>query len=77
MFTYQLLPVVVIKNPSDFVGQYIGHSEANTKAILASTIGKVLVIDEVRALSYDVSNATSPVCILRHICFTAEGRVDQ
>ncbi|KAI0309712.1 P-loop containing nucleoside triphosphate hydrolase protein, partial [Amylostereum chailletii] len=37
---------VVVKNPSDFMGQYIGHSEANTKAILASTVGKVLVIDE-------------------------------
>ncbi|KAI0310251.1 P-loop containing nucleoside triphosphate hydrolase protein [Amylostereum chailletii] len=37
---------VVVKNPSDFMGQYIGQSEANTKAILASTIGKVLVIDE-------------------------------
>ncbi|KAJ7035057.1 AAA domain-containing protein [Mycena alexandri] len=37
---------VVLKNPSDFVGAYIGHSEKNTKAILATTIGKVLVIDE-------------------------------
>ncbi|RPA83460.1 P-loop containing nucleoside triphosphate hydrolase protein [Ascobolus immersus RN42] len=41
---------VVIKNPSDFVGAYIGHSEANTKGILESTIGKVLVIDEAYAL---------------------------
>ncbi|KAF7330535.1 NFX1-type zinc finger-containing protein 1 [Mycena venus] len=37
---------VVVKNPSDFVGAYLGHSEKNTKAILATTIGKVLVIDE-------------------------------
>ncbi|KAL8791513.1 MAG: hypothetical protein Q9213_000130 [Squamulea squamosa] len=37
---------VVTKNPSDFVGQYIGQSESNTKAILASTVGKVLIIDE-------------------------------
>ncbi|KAG1804050.1 P-loop containing nucleoside triphosphate hydrolase protein [Suillus subaureus] len=37
---------VVIKNPSDFVGAYLGHSEKNTKAILDSTVGKVLVIDE-------------------------------
>ncbi|KZP30812.1 P-loop containing nucleoside triphosphate hydrolase protein [Athelia psychrophila] len=37
---------VVVKNPSDFVGQYIGQSEANTRAILASTIGKILLIDE-------------------------------
>jgi hypothetical protein len=42
---YMLL--VVVKNPADFVGSYIGHSEANTKAILASTVGKVLIIDEV------------------------------
>ncbi|KAI0030555.1 P-loop containing nucleoside triphosphate hydrolase protein [Vararia minispora EC-137] len=37
---------VVVKNPSDFKGQYIGQSEANTKGILKSTLGKVLVIDE-------------------------------
>ncbi|KAL4068441.1 P-loop containing nucleoside triphosphate hydrolase protein [Scleroderma yunnanense] len=37
---------VVVKNPSDFVGAYLGHSERNTKAILTSTVGKVLVIDE-------------------------------
>ncbi|KAG0697526.1 P-loop containing nucleoside triphosphate hydrolase protein [Suillus ampliporus] len=37
---------VVVKNPSDFVGQHLGHSEQNTKAILESTVGKVLVIDE-------------------------------
>lgn len=37
----------MVKNPSDFVGQHLGHSEKNTKAILESTVGKVLVIDEV------------------------------
>ncbi|KDR65734.1 hypothetical protein GALMADRAFT_106825 [Galerina marginata CBS 339.88] len=37
---------VVVKNPSDFVGAVIGASEANTKAILANTVGKVLIIDE-------------------------------
>ncbi|KAI5994807.1 P-loop containing nucleoside triphosphate hydrolase protein [Pisolithus albus] len=37
---------VVVKNPADFVGAYLGHSEKNTKAILSSTMGKVLVIDE-------------------------------
>lgn len=36
----------MIKNPSDFVGNVIGASEANTKAILATTVGKVLIIDE-------------------------------
>ncbi|KAH7908721.1 P-loop containing nucleoside triphosphate hydrolase protein [Hygrophoropsis aurantiaca] len=37
---------VVVKNPADFVGAHLGASEKNTKAILASTVGKVLVIDE-------------------------------
>ncbi|KAJ6576430.1 hypothetical protein DFH09DRAFT_1149320 [Mycena vulgaris] len=38
--------VLILKNPSDFIGAHLGHSEKNTKAILATTIGKVLVIDE-------------------------------
>ncbi|KAK7025285.1 P-loop containing nucleoside triphosphate hydrolase protein [Favolaschia claudopus] len=37
---------VVAKNPADFVGDVLGASETKTKAILASTVGKVLVIDE-------------------------------
>ncbi|KAF2095349.1 P-loop containing nucleoside triphosphate hydrolase protein [Rhizodiscina lignyota] len=37
---------VIVKNPADFVGNVLGQSEANTKAILAATVGKVLVIDE-------------------------------
>ncbi len=37
---------VVVKNPSDFIGNVIGQSESNTKAILATTVGKVLIIDE-------------------------------
>lgn len=37
---------VVVKNPSDFIGNVIGQSEANTKAILATSVGKVLIIDE-------------------------------
>jgi hypothetical protein len=36
---------VVVKTPADFVGSVLGGSEANTKAILASTVGKVLIID--------------------------------
>ncbi|KAI6120180.1 P-loop containing nucleoside triphosphate hydrolase protein [Pisolithus croceorrhizus] len=32
---------VVVKNPADFVGGYLGHSEKNTKAILSSTMGKI------------------------------------
>lgn len=42
---------VVVKNPADFVGNVIGGSEANTKAILASTVGKVLIIDEAYMLA--------------------------
>lgn len=38
---------VVVKNPADFVGSALGESEKNTKAILDTTVGKVLVIDEV------------------------------
>lgn len=37
---------MVIKNPADFVGNVLGQSESNTKAILATTLGKVLIIDE-------------------------------
>lgn len=38
---------VVVKNPADFVGAYLGQSESQTKGILSTTVGKVLVIDEV------------------------------
>lgn len=41
---------VVVKNPADFVGSHLGQSEAQTKGILASTVGKVLVIDEAYGL---------------------------
>ncbi|KAM3466603.1 hypothetical protein NHJ6243_000658 [Beauveria neobassiana] len=43
---------VVVKNPSDFVGAVLGESEKLTNGILASTVGKVLVIDEAYGL-YD------------------------
>lgn len=45
------METVVVKNPSDFVGSVLGESEKNTKGILASTLGKVLVIDEAYGLS--------------------------
>ncbi|OJK04769.1 hypothetical protein ASPACDRAFT_56208 [Aspergillus aculeatus ATCC 16872] len=41
---------VIVKNPADFIGSVIGGSEQNTKGILASTMGKVLVIDEAYGL---------------------------
>ncbi|KAM0466766.1 hypothetical protein ACHAPV_000273 [Trichoderma viride] len=37
---------VVTKNPSDFIGEAVGKSEAQTKSILSATVGKVLIIDE-------------------------------
>ncbi|KAG4427433.1 hypothetical protein IFR05_017084, partial [Cadophora sp. M221] len=37
---------VLVRNPSDLLGIYIGDSEANTKAALNAAIGNVLVIDE-------------------------------
>ncbi|KAI3397370.1 hypothetical protein diail_10820 [Diaporthe ilicicola] len=42
---------VVVKNPADFIGEYLGESENITKRILASSRGKVLIIDEAYALS--------------------------
>lgn len=47
---------VVVKNPSDFVGAALGESEKLTKGILASTLGKVLVIDEAYGLYGGNSN---------------------
>ncbi|XMA20285.1 hypothetical protein WAI453_013076 [Rhynchosporium graminicola] len=41
---------VVVKNPSDFVGNVLGASESTTKGILTSTVGKVLLIDEAYGL---------------------------
>ncbi|KAI1339484.1 P-loop containing nucleoside triphosphate hydrolase protein [Xylariaceae sp. FL0016] len=41
---------VIVKNPSDFVGAALGASEQQTKGILASSLGKVLVIDEAYSL---------------------------
>lgn len=48
---------VVIKNPADFVGGALGQSEKNTKAILDSTKGKVLIIDEAYMLASGTSDS--------------------
>ncbi|KAJ3558595.1 hypothetical protein NPX13_g9675 [Xylaria arbuscula] len=48
---------VVVKTPADFIGDAVGKSESNTAAILASTIGKVLIIDE--AYMLDPGDSTS------------------
>lgn len=41
----------MVKNPSDFIGQCLGKSEAKTRAILAVSLGKVLIIDEAYMLN--------------------------
>ncbi|KAK8202413.1 P-loop containing nucleoside triphosphate hydrolase protein [Phyllosticta capitalensis] len=48
---------VVVKTPADFVGSVLGGSEAQTKGILAATVGKVLVIDEAYGLFGGTSGA--------------------
>ncbi|KZT25319.1 P-loop containing nucleoside triphosphate hydrolase protein [Neolentinus lepideus HHB14362 ss-1] len=53
---------VVVKNPTDFIGGAVGKSGNRTKAILAATVGKVLVIDEaymLRGGSHGNRNADS------------------
>lgn len=50
---------VVVKRPADFVGSALGQSEAQTKAILSSTIGKVLLIDEAYGL-YGGASVSDP-----------------
>ena len=47
-----------MKDPADFIGKHIGESESNTKAILASTVGKVLVIDEAYMLASSSESAS-------------------
>lgn len=47
---------MVVKNPADFIGSVLGGSEANTKGILASTVGKVLIIDEAYMLASGVAS---------------------
>jgi len=63
--------LVVSKNPSDFVGAVLGASESNTKAILANSIGKVLIIDEVSMR--ELFNGGKIQQLYRLICCTAVG----
>ncbi|KAF9077135.1 P-loop containing nucleoside triphosphate hydrolase protein [Rhodocollybia butyracea] len=51
---------VVVKNPADFTGAHLGQSEEKTKAILASTVGKVLVIDEAYGLYGGSQSSSGP-----------------
>ncbi|RAL06093.1 P-loop containing nucleoside triphosphate hydrolase protein [Aspergillus ibericus CBS 121593] len=50
---------VVLKNPSDFIGQYIGQSEVNTTEILRNTEGKVLIIDDAHMLYQGSSHGSN------------------
>ncbi|OBT47666.1 hypothetical protein VE00_02260 [Pseudogymnoascus sp. WSF 3629] len=50
---------VVVKNPSDFVGNVLGASESTTKGILASTVGKVLLIDEAYGLCSSLGESST------------------
>ncbi|UPX21074.1 uncharacterized protein EKO05_0011278 [Ascochyta rabiei] len=56
---------VVVKNPADFIGNVIGGSEANTKAILASTVGKVLIIDEAYMLAGNSGDSSKTADIFK------------
>jgi hypothetical protein len=49
---------VIVANPSDLIGEYIGVSEKNTKAALSAAIGNVLVIDEAHMLYTSNSDCT-------------------
>jgi len=44
------LRTVVSKTPADFVGSVLGESEKNTKGIIKSAQGKVLLVDEAYGL---------------------------
>ncbi|KAF2030476.1 P-loop containing nucleoside triphosphate hydrolase protein [Setomelanomma holmii] len=55
---------VVVKNPADFVGSVLGGSEANTKGILASTVGKVLIIDEAYMLASGAGSDPYKVAVI-------------
>ncbi|KAF3935208.1 hypothetical protein ABW19_dt0200627 [Dactylella cylindrospora] len=51
---------VIMKTPSDFVGRALGESEANTKAILNTARGKVLIIDEAYMLTPKLNGGDDP-----------------
>lgn len=69
----EIVILVVIKNPADFVGSALGESEKNTKAILDATVGKVLVIDE--ASLKCMLPSTPADGLPRHtVCMVVEGR---
>lgn len=52
---------VIVKSCHDFIGKYLGHSESQTRTILNSARGKVLIIDEAYGLSQDHKFASAAV----------------
>ncbi|KAK1240272.1 hypothetical protein MKX08_007714 [Trichoderma sp. CBMAI-0020] len=56
---------VVTKNPADFLGMYVGHSEEQTKQILDDTKGKVLIIDEAHMFYHGSEHGTDASDIFR------------
>ncbi|KAK4204822.1 protein CfxQ [Triangularia verruculosa] len=56
---------VVIKKPTDFLGQYVGHSETRTKEILGKTEGKILIIDEAHMFYHGSGHGTDESDIFR------------
>ncbi|EAT81282.2 hypothetical protein SNOG_11574 [Parastagonospora nodorum SN15] len=55
---------VVMKSPADFIGSVLGGSEANTKGILASSAGKVLIIDEAYMLASGAAGDPYKVAVI-------------
>jgi hypothetical protein len=53
------LRTVASKTPADFIGSVLGESEKNTKGIIKSTQGKVLLIDEAYGLYPGANSAGS------------------
>lgn len=66
--------LVVVKNPSDFTGAYLGQSEKQTKSILDSTVGKVLIIDEVSSARSLIESYPFLQHVPRHTCSMGEAR---
>jgi len=56
---------VVMKKPTDFLGQYVGHSEEMTKEILEETKDKVLIIDEAHMFYHGTDHGTDDSDIFR------------
>ncbi|KAF2802276.1 P-loop containing nucleoside triphosphate hydrolase protein [Mytilinidion resinicola] len=56
---------VVIKKPTDFLGQYVGQSEDMTRDILDETEGKVLIIDEAHMFYHGSEHGTDKSDIFR------------